>query len=65
MLRISGGWFSVRLICELDGFFRFLEVRLIRECVLYAQIYGMLNLYIYVKEKQCLYFIYAFVDIVP
>ena len=33
----------MRLICELDVFSfysRFLGVRLIRECVLYAQIYG-------------------------
>ena len=47
MLRISGGWFSVRLIRELDvfSFFsRFLGVRLIRECVLYAQIYGTINI---------------------
>ena len=41
MLRISGGWFAVCLIRELDVFFPFLGVRLIHECILYVQIYGI------------------------
>ena len=43
MLGISGGCLSVRLIRELDVysvFKPFFGVRLIHECVLYAQIYG-------------------------